>query len=97
MKYAVLAGALAFALCAGICEAEDGKVKAASTAVAAETAEFEEGTGNGTGLKNIDLGDDSEDRLEEPAAQVGIMSPGESYNENTGIPDVTESDSDMEM
>lgn len=91
MKYMVLAGVLAFALCAGICEAEAGKVKDASTAA------VEEETENGTGLKHIDAGDNPEDRLEEPVTQVGIMNPGESYNDNTGLPDVTESDSDMEL
>ncbi|MCX5678261.1 MAG: hypothetical protein NTY76_04040 [Candidatus Omnitrophica bacterium] len=87
MRYAVLAGALAITLCAGICEAEDGKVKNASAA-----AVITEETESGTGLKHIDTGDSSE----EPVTQVGTMGPGESYDENTGFPDVVESDSSMD-
>jgi len=88
MKYAVLAGALAFTLCAGVCEAEEGKVDNAS-APAVATEEIK----SGSGLKHIDTGDN----LEEPVTQVGTMSPGESYDENTGVPNVTESDSEMEL
>jgi len=95
MRYMVLAGVLAFALCAGVCEAEDGKVKNASTVITVKTVEEE--TESGAGLKHIGLGDNPEDRAEEPVAEVGVMSPGESYDENTGFPDVVESDSDMEL
>lgn len=92
MKYAVLMGALAFTLCAGVCEAEDDKTKNVSGAVATS-----EETRGGTELKHIDVGDDSDTRAEEPVTQVGVMSPGESYNPNTGFPDVVQSDSDMDL
>jgi hypothetical protein len=88
MRYAVLAGALAFTLCAGVCEAEDGKVENAS-----EAAVVTEEAGSGAGLKHIDVGETPE----EPVTRVGVMSEGESYNSNTGFPDVVESDSEMEI
>jgi len=88
MKYMVLAGALAFSLCAGVCEAEDGKAQGSSgqTAVA-------ESTGSGSGLKHIDLGDNVEQNVD----RVGVMEPGQSYDENTGMPDVVNSDGDMNL
>ena len=87
MRYVILAGALAFTLCAGVCGAEDGATENAS-AGAAITEEAE----GGTGLKHIDTGD----RAEEPVTQVGVMNPGENYDDNTGFPDVVESDSSMD-
>lgn len=89
MKYVALAGALAFTLCAGVCEAEDGKAKDASgnTAVTQETS-------SSKGLKHIDLG---EDDYERPVTQMGTMSEGQSYGDNTGFPNTVESDSDMNL
>lgn len=92
MKYAVLMGALAFMLYGGVCEAENGKVENAPV-----DAEVSEEVEEGTGLRHIDVGDDSDSRVEEPVSQIGVMSPGESYDENTGLPDVVESDSSMEI
>ena len=85
MKYVVLAGALAFALSTGICEAAGDKPKVApgSTAVSQESGEK-------IGSKHIDLG-------EEPVTSVGVMDKGQNYSANTGFPRVVKSDSDMEL
>ncbi len=85
MKYVVLTGALALALCTGICEAADEKAKVTSDPAAVT----QKSDANG-GLKHIDLGD-------EPVTRVGTMSEGESYSENTGFPNVVKSDGDMDI
>lgn len=88
MKYMVLAGALAFSLCAGVCEAEDSKAQGASGQTAAVEA-----SGSRGGLKHIDLGDDHEDSVN----SVGTMSAGQNYDDNTGFPNVVKSDGDMNL
>ena len=40
---------------------------------------------------------DREDDTDEPVEKVGVMSPGQSYGENSGFPSVVQSDSDMDM
>ena len=89
MKYVVLAGVLAFTLCAGLCEAEDGKGKVENTSGPTAAGK----ACNSTGLKHIDLGDDNE----RPVNQVGVMSPGQNYDDSTGFPNIVKSDSDMDL
>jgi len=84
----VLAGALAFALCAGVCGAEDEGDKISSGSMAAT-----QGTEDSAGFEDTDSGN----KPVEPDAEVGVMSPGQSYDENTGLPDTVESDSDMDL
>jgi len=87
MRYMALAGALAFALYAGICGAEDESDKSSSGAVAVTRD-----AASPSNLKHIDLGDNSQ----EPVTRVGVMDPGQSYDGSTGLPNVVESDSDMD-
>ena len=88
MKYVVLAGALAFSLCAGVCEAEETKMQGASGQAAATGAKASCGV-----LKHIDLGDDHEESI----TTVGTMSQGQNYDGNTGFPNVVKSDGDMNL
>ncbi|MFH1190507.1 MAG: hypothetical protein V1682_07470 [Candidatus Omnitrophota bacterium] len=96
MRYAVLAGALAFVLCSGICYAEDAEAgngtEAGAVAVVAEDESGSAAAGSDVGCHI-----DTEEGVEEPVDRVGVMSPGQSYDENTGLPDVVESDSSMDM
>lgn len=88
MKYAILAGALAFVLCAGVCEAENGKMKSGSASAAANAAPC-----CPSGTRHIDLGDDNE----KPVTSVGVMSEGQNYDGNTGFPNVVKSDANMNV
>lgn len=93
MKYMVLAGAIyLFVLCSGICGARDLNDESVSgtSAVTQEAPGDEEAD---AGVVHLDrVYDDDED-----VAQVGVMSPGQSYDENTGFPDVVPSDSNMDL
>ncbi len=86
MKQFALAGVLTLALCAGDCMAIDDKTKASSEAA----TPAEQNNGSKRPLKHIDLG-------EEPVSTVGTMSQGQNYSENSGFPNVVQSDGDMEI
>ena len=93
MKCMVLAGAIyLFALCSGICGAQDLNDESVS-GTSAETQETPGDEEADAGVMHLDrVYDDDQD-----VAQVGVMSPGQSYDENTGFPNVVQSDSDMEL
>jgi predicted nucleic acid-binding Zn-ribbon protein len=108
MKYVVLAGAIyLFVLCSGICEAvptEDKNVVGVSAVIQAQKEENisaapvvkEEVPGDKEAdaeVKHIDRENDDD----QDVAQVGVMSPGQSYDENSGFPDVVDSDSSMDL
>ncbi len=93
MRYAVLAGALClFALYSGICEAEELKDESVFGAPAIMQ---EDASDAATGVEGKYL--DSEYDTDDSVAQVGVMSPGQGYDEDTGLPDVVEDDSSMEL
>lgn len=85
MKYLIWMLALALTLCVGVCKAEDAKVVSTEGNVVVTEQEID----SEEGVKNIDP--------DEEADRMGAMSPGQSYDENTGLPDVVESDSDMDL
>ncbi len=90
MRSVALAGVLALALTAGVCGAEDysnsdDAALQTKTAVAHESEE-------GAGIKHIDEGD-----VDTPVTRVGVMQDGQSYDDDTGMPDMVNSDSDMEL
>lgn len=89
MKYAVLAGAMALTLYAGVCEAQDLKTKEAPDQASTAQAQAP----RSDKLKHVDLGEN----VEQNVSRVGVMPPGESYDEDTGIPDVTGSDQGMNL
>ena len=88
MKYVILAGALAFSLCTGVCEAEEGKAEGSSGQAGVVAVSDSQKK-----LKHIDLGDDHEDTV----TSVGTMSEGQNYDGNTGFPNVVRSDGDMNL
>ena len=87
MKYIVLTGALAIALCTGACEAEDNKPKPDAQVAAGQAAQ------GASCLKHIDLGDSDEKSV----TSVGVMDAGQNYDASTGFPNVVKSDSDMDV
>ena len=107
MKCMVMAGAIAFALCSGICEAEELKNEGVSGASAVTQEQKEESVSAAPAVKQeVSIGKetaaevkhlDRENDDDQDVAQVGVMSPGQSYDESSGFPDVVKSDSDMDL
>ena len=108
MKYMVLAGAIyLFALCSGICGAEDLNDESVSGASAVTQGQEDESVSGASAVTQEVPGDEEADagvahldRVyddDQDVAQVGVMSPAQSYDENTGFPDVVPNDSDMDM
>ena len=94
MKYLILTGVLACALCAGVCGAEeDIKGKGASPASpASQTVVFEEA--GGSGERAIDTGPVKNRYPNDGGVDdSGAMPADESYDENTGLPNSVPSDS----
>lgn len=89
MKYFVLAGALACALCAGAFGAEED-IKGKSTDSASQTVVFEEA--GGSGEREIDSGRPRRTAYPNDGGVAGTMPSDESYDENTGLPDYVPSD-----
>lgn len=88
MRYVALAGALVFMLFTGRCEAQG-----LAENISAESAAAEEGMDEDLNPLDPDYNEDPGG----PVDQVGVMSPDESYDENTGMPDVVDSDSSMDV
>lgn len=88
MKYIALAGAIAFALTSGVCEAEEA-VKSNDSASQAKNVS----QGPSKSGFPIHFNDDDDT----PVTRVGVMSDGQSYDDNTGMPDMVRSDSDMDL
>ena len=108
MKYMVLAGVIYFfVLCAGICGAQDLKDESVSGTSAVTQGQEDESVSGTSAVMQEAPGDEEADagvvhldRVyddDQDVAQVGVMSPGQSYDENTGFPDVVPSDSNMEL
>jgi hypothetical protein len=91
MKYAYVVGAVACALCVGVCEAEEADKKAATqeTIVVGKDAPVGQ-------VKHLDLGD-SGASTNENVAQVGIMQNSSDFDDNTGLQDVVPSDGEGEI
>lgn len=92
MKYACLISALALALCASDCDAEEGQKKtppAKAKAAAATESKPEEK------LKHIDTEDVS--GRDSRAGDQAVGDAWESYDQNTGLPNVVQSDKDYEL
>lgn len=90
MKYLLLAGALMFGVSATFVCAEEAQKKT-GTVVVEETAP----SGAEDNLKHIETGPVSE-ADEAPSSRPRPMQEWESYDQNTGLPNVTESDAAFE-
>lgn len=95
MRYMFMAWILAFALCAAPVFAEEESQETAESGVEADEAE----EASSDEPEDIYTGEEDEraPETEYGASRPDLMPPGESYDENTGLPNVTGSDTDGEI
>ncbi|MDD5422103.1 MAG: hypothetical protein WC592_05595 [Candidatus Omnitrophota bacterium] len=95
MKYVLLVLFAIFGLCAvPDCSAEEGGDKTVAEEKTSSESESEEN------MKPIDLGDEGERRADEGGCGVDnpqMMPPGDDVDENTGAPNIVESDTTGEI